>query len=330
MRAMWNAVSRVVGLTLVGAILCGCSSALVGIRPSEPVVLPTTKTTSVCKEYQEYVVYAHDLQEAYHSRATTNRWWIYGAGIIGLGAVAASGGLAAAAAASVGTMALLGIGGGFAGSVFATLDNSTLADIYTIAAIRVDAAMTDAEAKLPPVGKTGDRYKDPVKCNEALRGLRAAVSDARSRLERARTDSAMAAVERALHQRKVLEDLNAQLTAAAQENDPSVIPAEKAEITKAKLSTDSKKITLTVYARLESVKTFNGMKVDVGEGKALRAVQEVRRLSEPNMWEVVVNEDPPCTATATADVPCKDHKFALVFDASKKRIEGATGLKVTR
>ena len=43
MRATWSAVSRVAGLSLVGVILSGCSSALVGIRPSEPVVLVKAK-----------------------------------------------------------------------------------------------------------------------------------------------------------------------------------------------------------------------------------------------------------------------------------------------
>jgi len=339
MRTMWSAATRMVGTSLVGAILCGCSSAMMGIRPSEPPVRVTVVTaetrataeTTVCDEYIAYVEYARELQEAYHSRATLNRWWIYGAGIIGLGAVAATGGLAAASAATVGTMALLGISGGFTAGVFATLDNSTLADIYTIAAIRVDTALKDADGKLILVGPRGNRYTDKTKCNEALVSLKAAVSDARSRLERARTDSAMAAVERALHQQKVLRDLTKQIAADAQEGDPSVIPAENAQIRSAKLTTSSK-ITLTVFARLELVR--GEMKVDVGGSKALRPWVEMRRLtSPPNMWELVVEEKPACSADplpAPLPAPCKDYKFALVLDGGKKRIEGAADLKLTR
>jgi hypothetical protein len=339
MRAMWRAATRVVGMSLVGAILCGCSSAMMGIRPSEPPVRVTAVTaetrataeTKVCDEYIAYVEYARNLQEAYHSRATQNRWWIYGAGIIGLGAVAAGAGLAAASAATVGTMALLGIGGGFSAGVFATLDNSTLADIYTIAAIRVDTALKDAYEKLP-VDARGNRYADYTKCNEALRSLRGAVSDARSRLERARTDSAMAAVERALHQQQVLRKLTEEAAAAAQEGDPSVIPVGKAEITAATLSADGSKITLKVYARLDLAPVGMKVEVDVDGSKELRLMEKVPRLLTSNTWEVVVNEA-KCPAGVTPPVPlvspCKDYKFALVLDA-KKRIEGTTDLKLTR
>lgn len=311
MRAMWSAASRVVGMSLVGAILCGCSSALMGIRPNEPPVVRVTAKAGVCSEYIKYVEYARNLQEAYHSRATQNRWWIYGAGIIGLGAVAASAGLAAASAATVGTMALLGIGGGFSASVFATLDNSALADIYTIAAIHVDTALTDADGKLIP-GTGGDRYADDTKCNAALGSLRGAVSDARTRLERTRTDSAMMAVERALHQQEALKKLTEQVAATAQEGDPSVIPVGKAEIRGANEpppGTGPSAVTLTVYARL-GLAPVGDMKVSVG-GKQLD-VAELHSTSDPNIWKVVYN---------SSDSAPDPYDGTLVLVVSKKRFE---------
>src|SRR5262245_3188613 len=97
--------SMLVLLALVG-VFPGCAtfSSHLGIRPSEP----TTETkASPCDEYGSYSKYAQDLQEAYHSRASQNRGWIYVAGILGLGVAAASGGLAAATAVSAGTLGLL-------------------------------------------------------------------------------------------------------------------------------------------------------------------------------------------------------------------------------
>jgi hypothetical protein len=93
-----------------------------GIRPDEPrVAIPGDGRN--CNEYMTYVTYSQQLMEAYHSRATQNRGWIYIAGITGLGIAAASGGLAAAAAVSVGTLGLLSISGGFTAATFATLNS---------------------------------------------------------------------------------------------------------------------------------------------------------------------------------------------------------------
>lgn len=45
-----------------------------GFRPDEPKVV---KDNNGCAEYIEYVGYTQKLLEAYHSRATHNRVWIY-------------------------------------------------------------------------------------------------------------------------------------------------------------------------------------------------------------------------------------------------------------
>src|SRR5262245_46536466 len=81
-----------------------------GIRPNEPTV---QIDANACEEYRSYSSYAQALQEAYHSRASQNRGWLYVAGILGLGVAAASGGLAVAGVAA-GTLGLLAISGGFA------------------------------------------------------------------------------------------------------------------------------------------------------------------------------------------------------------------------
>ena len=205
------AVRRIAGrgmwLVLVASLLCGCAGTIripqhLGIRPDEPY----PKKVDACAEYMEYIKYAQDLQEAYHSRASHNRGWIYVAGLLGLGVTAASGGLAAAGAAGVGTLALLSISGGVSAGAFATLNNSDLSDIYTISANRVDKAL----AEVRKTGPASDS-KDHAACKTALDELRTKVSEARTKLEEARTDSAKGAVMRAAAQVEQLKELKKKL-----------------------------------------------------------------------------------------------------------------------
>jgi hypothetical protein len=139
------------------AIAGGCATSRMdlmpqhfGVRPDEP---PPRLEGQACDEYRDYVVYAQKLQEAYYSRASQNRWWIYVAAITGLGAAAATGGLAAAGAAGVGTLALLGISGGFAAGAFGTLENTELAKMYTLSANSLDKALLRADATLKGVAQ---------------------------------------------------------------------------------------------------------------------------------------------------------------------------------
>ena len=71
---------RLAGLGGLALILAGCGTTSrsdlfrhhFGIRPDEPKIV----TTDTCAEYIEYAGYAQQLLEAYHLRATQNRWWI--------------------------------------------------------------------------------------------------------------------------------------------------------------------------------------------------------------------------------------------------------------
>src|SRR5262245_34415529 len=142
-------------LTLIAfvTILTGCGTvstpkislgSRLGLRPDDPVI--NALPGNACDELQRYVNYAVDLKEAYRTRATQNRTWIYVAGITGLGVAAASGGLAAAGAAAV-TIGLLAISGGFTAGVFATIDNAELANVYTVAANDIGTAVANTRAR---------------------------------------------------------------------------------------------------------------------------------------------------------------------------------------
>ena len=148
MRAPTRVLRTAALLALLGVASSGCARfpAQLGVRPNEPdVKLLDVAGKGFCAEYVEYARYAQRLQEAYHSRSTQNRWWIYVAGITGIGVVAASGGLALGAAASVTTLGLLSISGGAAAAGFATLNNEALSQNYTSAANQIDQAMAEAE-----------------------------------------------------------------------------------------------------------------------------------------------------------------------------------------
>jgi hypothetical protein len=220
---------------LIGLLLSGCAGTMMprhlGIRPDEPAAgkdMTGGPADTICEEYKAYSTYAQQLQEAYHSRATQNRWWIYVAGIVGLGTVGASAGLAAAAAATT-TIALLSIGGGFATGVTATLDNSDLAQIYTIAAQNIDSAIADADTHLKVSAPEKNRYADQVACKAALDHLHNQVSDARKLLEGSRTNTAQGALQRAAAQQQALQQAAAQFA----QTDPSVPTPMITDITSA-------------------------------------------------------------------------------------------------
>src|SRR5262249_14197094 len=113
-------VARLIPVVFLTGILSGCAMFPynIGWRPDEPKV----SEKADCEAYKQYAAYAQELQEAYHTRSSQNRGWLYVAGILGIGVAAASGGLAAASAVAAGTLALLAISGGAAGGFFATIN----------------------------------------------------------------------------------------------------------------------------------------------------------------------------------------------------------------
>jgi len=192
--------AAVLRLLVLASVLSGC--ATLGIRPNEPTI---QINASACAEYERYSTYAQELQEAYHSRASQNRGWLYAAGILGLGVMAASGGLAAASTVGAGTLALLAISGGFAGGAFAAINNEALALSYTVAANSVDESLKNARGQLAFVDPNDPNkgYKG-ASCAAALPILMAGVSAARTHLEVARTDNAAGAMARAKDQLTLL------------------------------------------------------------------------------------------------------------------------------
>jgi len=219
MRTLLGVARRAVGLGILGITLCGCAilpnPERFGIRPDEPFPL-MAEDPDPCVVYDQYVIYVQELQEAYHSRASQNRGWIYVAAILGLSVAAAAGGLGIAAAASAGTIALLTLTGGAGTGFFTIIDNPTLAEVYTISANRLDAALNDPSQGLSQLAASG-----PAGCTAALEQLRGRVSAVRSDLEAARTDSAKAALIRAAAQQESVKRQAAALGLVAFELIPS-------------------------------------------------------------------------------------------------------------
>jgi hypothetical protein len=213
----WSA--RLLTLFVLGAILTGCASfsnpdisfgSRIGFRPDDPQFI-VGFPTNPCTGLTEYIRYAVDLKEAYRTRATQNRSWLYVAGIVGLGVAAAAGGLGIVGAAA-GTIALLSVSGGFTAGAFATIDNSELANVYTVAANDINSAMAHVEARMTRCHSLED-------CGGQLAYLREAVTTARNTMETARTASAAGALARAAAQKKLLDDeiakVQAQVAASA-------------------------------------------------------------------------------------------------------------------
>lgn len=200
---------RLLTLFVLGAILTGCGTfsnsdisfgSRIGFRPDDPQIrVKLNASPDSCEEQlNAYIAYAVDLKEAYRTRATQNRSWLYVAGIVGLGVAAAAGGLGIAGAAA-GTIALLSVSGGFTAGAFATIDNSELANVYTVAANDIGSALAHVEARMT-------RCRSAEDCSGQLAYLREAVTTARNTLETARTSSAAGALARATAQKKLLDD----------------------------------------------------------------------------------------------------------------------------
>jgi hypothetical protein len=224
----WSA--RLLTLFVLGAILTGCGTfsgtfsnpdisfgSRIGFRPDDPQFkFKLNPPSDSCEEQlNTYIRYAVDLKEAYRTRATQNRSWLYVAAIVGLGVAAASGGLGIAGAAA-GTIALLAVSGGFTAGAFATIDNAELANVYTVAANDINNALAHVEARMTRCYSAED-------CNGQLAYLREAVTTARNTLETARTSSAAGALARATAQKKLLDDeitkVQAQIAAQAKAKD---------------------------------------------------------------------------------------------------------------
>jgi len=279
-----------------------------GIRPTEPE--PAVANTSDCLAYKEYAKYAQQLQEAYHSRSTQNRGWLYVAGILGLGVAAASGGLAAASAATVGTLGLLSISGAFAAGSFATINNEALALSYTVAGNSIDKALADSRSALP-------------NCTTALASLVGNVSDARRHLEVARTDNAAGALARA---RDALKLLNEQVV-AVQAASVTVITLE-AEITAINPNAPPNPSTPTVVTL--TVRAHLGQGIGIGDIKvALEAnvlpadsITQPDR-NDPNTFRVTFTAP---AASKLADPSRKRYKPELVIQG-KTRVKSAAAVE---
>lgn len=219
-----------VGRLLTGgalvAVLTGCATfdpkavsmgSRMGLRPDAPAV-DDMMALDPCKRFSKYTQYAKDLEEAYRTRGTQNRAWIYVAALTGLAVAATAGALAAATAVTAGTLALLSISGGFAAGAFATINNNQLANVYDDAAREIGTAVASAEAHVwgtPSASASPAAAAPPpseATCSAQLAELITTVSQARNKLDTARTDSAEGALIRATAGQATLKEIIAAQT----------------------------------------------------------------------------------------------------------------------
>jgi hypothetical protein len=238
-----------------------------------------------------YLNYSRDLQEAYHSRASQNRWWIYVAGTLGLATIAVSGGLAAAAASTT-AIAIVAISGGFSSGFFAFLGNDILAGNYTAAANSVDDAIASAA-----VSKA-----DSDQCAAAYVALVKGVSVAATQLEEDRTMSAAEALKRANTEKATLSkqtDIVVRDLRAAQTESSIALPRLPPSITAIKPDSINPAspvpVTLTVSNVNDNI-TRVDLKVKlVSDGVAIQVAAPPAATSQPNVYEVrfMPPKDPP-------------------------------------
>lgn len=294
---------RLLAGVVLGTVLTGCGSfkgdvdfgPRIGFRPDEPAFqLPSA--TEACSQLKTYILYAENLKEAYRTRATQNRTWIYVAAIGGLGVAAASGALAAATAVAAGTLALLAISGGFTSAAFATIGNSELANVYTVAANHIGTALGSVQ------GRIGRCPSNQQECAAQLAYLTAAISNARNTLETARTSSAAGALARASAQKTLLDQEINKATADAKASDAAL----KAK----KTATDA--VTAKASADAAQDKATKMSATDPGKGAADADAAAKRKVADKASSDAAVaaaevkaetEADPNAIAKAEATAP---------------------------
>ena len=272
---------------VVVASLEGCSSlsrSSLGIRPPPPDA--RYGEVDPCMRLDEYLNYSRDLQEAYHSRASQNRFWIYVAGTLGLATIAASGGLAAAAVSTT-TIAIVAFAGGFYSSFFAFLGNTDLAQDYTTAADAVSTADSNARAAAA---------LDKAQCAQAYADLVKAVSNAANQLEDARTTSAVAALKRAKEQNADLSAKVDTLQAALAKSSVVVnVPPSITEIFPNPIDPASP-VTLTVFnVNFDTIARVDLKVKLVSDGVPIQVLEPPAATDRPNVYTVrfMPPKDPP-------------------------------------
>jgi hypothetical protein len=244
-----------------------------GVRPDEPD--PTVKL-GPCEAYREYVKYAQQLQEAYHSRASQNRWWLYVAGVLGLGAAAASGGLAAAGAAGVGTLALLGISGGFAAGTFGTLNNPELAKMYSLSATSVDKAVQRAEARASGVTRLRQAQAKDARLKKLVDDAEKAALNAADAARQAPGDAAKQGAKQAADAK--LLDLR-----QAKHDAETELNAVRGELTTPGPGEQARCLDAVTFLRAELTKARDKLELlrtDNASGALARAQAEKEKLDE--------------------------------------------------
>lgn len=151
--------------------MSGCAATKLGYIPED--VKSSNNTTPTYTEVKEW---AYEAADGYDSRATINRYAIYGGALIG---AAAAGAIAGLAAFDSGSSALIGIpiGAAFLGSVAAVYSNEVKARIYRLGAQYIKDLITLSDKRL---------YQCQASASTIPQDAQQTVDDAQQRLGDAR------------------------------------------------------------------------------------------------------------------------------------------------
>lgn len=151
-------------------VTSGCAATKLGYIPED--VESSDNTTTITPTYPEVKTWAYDVADGYDSRATLNRYAVYGGALIG---AAAAGAIAGLAAFDSGSSALIGIpiGATFLGGVAAVYSNEVKARIYRLGAQYIKDLITLSDKR---------RYQCEASASTISQDAQKAVEDAQERL----------------------------------------------------------------------------------------------------------------------------------------------------
>lgn len=178
--------ARILFVTMA-TVISGCAATKFGYIPED--VKPSNENT-MTPTYSEVKEWAYAVADGYDTRATLNRYAIYGGALIG---AAAAGAIAGLAAFDSGSSALVGIpiGATFLGSVAAIYSNEEKAHIYRLGAQYIKDLITLSDERLYQCqvskGRTSTLLQDAEKAeDDAVMRLTAAQNHSTLLIERAR------------------------------------------------------------------------------------------------------------------------------------------------
>ena len=246
----------------------GCVTTL-GYVPEQLKLRNMKDQKSFTPEYSEVKTWAYDVVDGYDSRATANRYALYGGALLAAVAVGAVAGLTAFDASSS-VVKGFAIGGPVLGSIFAIYSSEEKARLYRLASSSIKELITLSDKRLLRCRRSSSR----------------SVQEADTMEKQAAGNLDQAAVN--LNAAKQKEKILGEEMQKARENVDSALPSDKAGMQEVASAIDQK-LREVRESVLVAEAELHGAEEDLKDAKRCSQAQARNEGKEPNQGS---NDDP--------------------------------------